>query len=450
MVRRSIAVLAMLTALAVSASAATTPDVQLDLGLAAFRAGDYTSSILDLGQAAQGLLTSEELQAYIDTGRSDRFQPLETALVYLALSQFRQAQEDDARDTILRLLEIEKLAPTYANLPLQTDAAEFETLVAALIPTANLPKNAQLAAVDPTRPLPSVTPVAEELPPPPQTTDTQLIARQAAVNTYLAFESERMEREAMKNRLATGPAPVQAAPVQIAQATPPPEPREAPIVSVPPQPETLQRQDPSGGQAILPVTPEPAPVQAAEPREEPALAETRIEPQPTVEPPIVSLPPELEPEPTQPVPTPAPAQRPIPEADSATIRGYLTELRQAEAFGDNGLVPEAEAIYTRLINTPSAPREVIAAAAVGLYRTGSFHESVEAFRRLGVFARGEEDLRYYHAVSLYEIGEYAAAQKELACALPFIELTDEVARYRLRIEQMLRVAQSVQQQALSR
>jgi tetratricopeptide (TPR) repeat protein len=446
MVRRSIAVLAMLTALAVSASAATTPDVQLDLGLAAFRAGDYTSSILDLGQAAQGLLTEEELQVYIDTGRSDRFQPLETALVYLALSQFRQAQEDDARDTILRLLEIEKLAPTYVNLPLQSDAAEFETLVAALVPGSNLPTNAQLGAVDPTRPLPSVTPVAEEPPPPPQTTDAQLIARQAAVNTYLAFESERMEREAMKNRLA---APVQPAPVQTAQATPPPEPREEPtILSVPPQPETLQRQDP---QASLPVTPEPTPVQPTQRREEPALAETRIEPQPTVEPPIVSLPPEPEPvQPAQPIVRPAPVQRAFPEADSATIRGYLTELRQAEAFGDNGLVPEAEAIYTRLINTPSAPREVIAAAAVGLYRTGSFPESVEAFRRLGVFARGEEDLRYYHAVSLYEIGEYAAAQKELACALPFIELTDEVARYRLRIEQMLRVSESVQQQAFSR
>jgi tetratricopeptide (TPR) repeat protein len=420
MVRRSIAVFGMLTALALSASAATTPDVQLDLGLAAFRAGDYTSSILDLGHAAQGLLTNEELQAYVDTGRSDRFQPLETALVYLALSQFRVAQEDDARDTILRLLEIEKLAPTYANLPLQTDAAEFETLVAALAPGWNLPRNAQLSAVDPTRPLPSVTPVAEELPPPPQTTDAQLIARQAAVNTYLAFESERMAREAMKNRLATGPAPVQAAPpIQTVQSTPAPEPREEqPILSVPPQPETLQRQDPSGGQAILPVTPEPAPVQ-----------------------------------PTQPVPTSAPAQRPapIPEPDSATIRGYLTELRQAEAFGDNGLVAEADAIYTRLINTPAAPREVIAAAAVGLYRTGSFRDSVEAFRRLGVFARGEEDLRYYHAVSLYEIGEYAAAQKELACALPFIELTDEVARYRLRIEQMLSIQQRiVQQQALSR
>lgn len=411
MVRRSIAVLAILTALALSASAATTPDVQLDLGLTAFRAADYTSAVLDLGQAAQGLLTPEALQTYIDTGRSDRFEPLETALVYLTLSQFRLAQEDEARDTILRLLEVEKLAPTYANLPLQTDAAEFETLVAALVPGSTLPRNAQLGAVDPTRPLPSVTPVAEEPASVPQTTDAQLIARQAAVNTYLAFESGRMEREAMKNRLAT----VEPPPAQTA------------VLSVPKQPETLQRPEPNGGQAILPVTPQPEPVQPTQPV-------------------ITSLP-----APNVPTPTPQPVPRTMPEPDSATVRGYLTELRQAEAFGDNGLVAEADAIYTRLINTAAAPREVISAAAVGLYRTGAFHESVEAFRRLGVFAKGEEDLRYYHAVSLFEVGEYAAAQKELACALPYIEMTDEVARYRLRIDQMLSSQQRmVQQQALSR
>ena len=57
-----------------------------------------------------------------------------------------------------------------------------------------------------------------------------------------------------------------------------------------------------------------------------------------------------------------------------------------------------------------------------------------AFRKLGAFARGEEDLRYYDAVSLYETGNYGAAQKELACALPFLQITDDVSRYRSKIE----------------
>jgi Flp pilus assembly protein TadD len=77
---------------------------------------------------------------------------------------------------------------------------------------------------------------------------------------------------------------------------------------------------------------------------------------------------------------------------------------------------------------------VIAAAAVGLYRLAEYRDAIDAFRRLGTFARGEEDLHFYYAVSLYEAGDVEGARKELACALPYIELTDEVARFRMKIE----------------
>jgi hypothetical protein len=52
------------------------------------------------------------------------------------------------------------------------------------------------------------------------------------------------------------------------------------------------------------------------------------------------------------------------------------------------------------------------------------------------FHRGEEDLRYYNAVSLFETAHYEEAKKELACALPFLEATGSVERYREKIEQM--------------
>ena len=71
----------------------------------------------------------------------------------------------------------------------------------------------------------------------------------------------------------------------------------------------------------------------------------------------------------------------------------------------------------------------------GLYRTGAFTDAVNAFQRLSNFARGEEDLRYYNAVSLYETGHYDLARKELACALPYIQVTEDVTRYRAKIEQ---------------
>jgi len=81
-------------------------------------------------------------------------------------------------------------------------------------------------------------------------------------------------------------------------------------------------------------------------------------------------------------------------------------------------------------------RATIAASAQGLYRLGDYPDAVEAFRNLGTFSRGEEDLRYYKAVSLFETGRYADAKKELACALPYIQITSDVARYRDKIQKM--------------
>ncbi len=79
--------------------------------------------------------------------------------------------------------------------------------------------------------------------------------------------------------------------------------------------------------------------------------------------------------------------------------------------------------------------ETVAAVATGLYRTGDFTDALRAFQRLGTFGRGEEDLRYYKAVALYETGRYDEAKKELACALPYLQMSDEVLRYRAKIEQ---------------
>jgi len=134
----------------------------------------------------------------------------------------------------------------------------------------------------------------------------------------------------------------------------------------------------------------------------------------------------------------------IAEAAATTRRAYLASLRQADASASQGEIDDANSLYMRVANSENVPREVLAQAAIGLYRTGSFRNAVSAFRRLGTFAKGEEDLRYYNAVALYETGSYSEAQKELSCALPFIQVTDDVTRYRVKIEQ------TAQQQALAR
>jgi tetratricopeptide (TPR) repeat protein len=113
----------------------------------------------------------------------------------------------------------------------------------------------------------------------------------------------------------------------------------------------------------------------------------------------------------------------------------LTTLRQADELARTGDLDAAHGLYARLAGDDGVAREVLAESAVGLYRIGSYREAVDAFRRMNVFARGEEDLRYYFAVALYETGQYREAQKELSCALPFIQVTDDVARYRMKIEQ---------------
>jgi len=130
-------------------------------------------------------------------------------------------------------------------------------------------------------------------------------------------------------------------------------------------------------------------------------------------------------------------QQRTPVMPPMTPREYLGALRDATTLAAQGYAREANLLFKRL-TTSDAPREVIAEAGVGLYRTGAHRDAAEAFRRMGMFSRGEEDLRYYYAVSLYETGNYADARRELACALPYIEATDEVARYRVRIEQTLR------------
>lgn len=318
--RRRIGVL--FAAVWVCLSAMAAPDDSLELGLASFRAGDYEKASTELAAAAVPGATPETH---------------ETALIYLALAQFRLGNEDDARSSIRRLIEVERNTPVYAKLPLQIDATEFETLVTALVPEEHLPPNEQLAANETAAPLPAVRRV--ELP------TVESDARVAQVEAEAAKRIAAIEADAQR---------------RIAEA----EQRAAAAINA----------------------------QKATPAPQPARVDD----------------------------------------DGESVRTALTDLRQAEALADNGDVIDARRIYARLASSPA--REVIVAAAIGLYRLAEYRDAIDAFRRLGAFARGEEDLHFYYAVSLYEAGEVEAARKELACALPYIEPTDEVARYRTKIE----------------
>ncbi len=149
---------------------------------------------------------------------------------------------------------------------------------------------------------------------------------------------------------------------------------------------------------------------------------------------VVSTPAPETPPPPPPPPSPLPAPAPQPQPAPPSVVNIAEALRQADALAASGRTTEAATLYGAVARSPSASREAIAAAATGLYRTGDFAGAAAAFGRLGTFLRGEEDLRFYDAVSLYETGRYDEARRQLDCAIPFLQITDEIARYRAKIE----------------
>jgi tetratricopeptide (TPR) repeat protein len=129
------------------------------------------------------------------------------------------------------------------------------------------------------------------------------------------------------------------------------------------------------------------------------------------------------------------APEPPPPAPPASQSNDAADtLRQANTAAANGQIADANRLYASVVDAPNVSRDAVVNAATGLYRTGDYAGAVRAFAKLGTFARGEEDLRYYNAVSLYEMGRYAEAKHELACALPYISVTPDVDRYRTKIE----------------
>lgn len=406
--RRTVGVLLLVAIAAFPASGAATPEALFDLGMRAFRAADYASAVADLRAAADAFATS-----------TDRAVSYQTALVYLALAQFRSGREDEARDTILRLVEAERATPVFATLPLDTDAADFQALVAALVPDAALPRNPQLAIDDPTVALPTVRPAT-----PPAAEPTTAEATRPAIEAATEVRVEEIQQETDR-RIAA----IQAeADRRIAEVQAEADRRIAAA-----QADADRRIAAAEADAERRIAAAQAAANArvaaaeADARQRIAAAEQQAEREADARIAAMERPPASTPQTTE---SPAPSP-------GVTLTGSaaLTTLRQAEELAAAGDLVAADALYVRLANDPNVPREVLAESAVGLYRIGSYEASVAAFRRMGAFARGEEDLRYYFAVSLYESGAYRDAQRELACALPFIEITDDVARYRLKIEQ---------------
>lgn len=325
-----------------------------------FRAAQYAHAVDDLRAAADALLTAEQKQAYVTTGKIDTLPQLEEALVYLTVAYSKLGRDDDARETLTRLAAAERIETHYATLPLTSDIGEFPAIAARLSPSMHLPTNSQLAsgviaAPPPAPTAPATATIASAAPVPPPVTPAVTPAAVPAPATTTMSESDRQAiiRE-VDRRVAEARAQWE---------------------------KELARR----------------------------LAEERTAMQKQFD------------------------ER-IAEIESQARHDVLGNIRHADILANTGHLGEANDIYLSIANATAATRDAITEAGIGLYRTGNYADAANALRRLGTFARGEEDLRYYYAVSLYETGNIGEASRQLACALPYLQVNEAIERYQAKIE----------------
>lgn len=234
------------------------------------------------------------------------------------------------------------------------------------------------------------------------TSDEQAILNRASSETTTATTSTP-PAVTQPSPQRTTPSPVQTqTPTQTPARTPAQTPAQTPVTTKPPR--VVEER-------VVPV--------------EPPRTSTTTQPQPQPQTPATTRPTTTQPQRPAQQQTPAPAPRPI---DAGT------RVAEAERLLDLNRLNEARAIYREVLNAGTLGRETLLRVAEGTYRARDFASTVRAVDRAGTLRGGEEPYRYYLAVALYETGAYARAKRELAAALPFIEITPTVARYRARIE----------------
>ena len=359
------------------------------LPLAAATPGEFYSGLLRRGVASFDAGRYEEASRLLRIaafGTVDSIPQYETAQAYLALAFDRLGQADRAREAARRVLVAERVENRYAALPLPTSIrTAFEALAARLLtPTelANLQRPPTSGRATTTTQNPPAAVV-----PPPQKAPAQV----REVETTVIPASE----------------------IQPAPAPPAAAPRTTTTVVTPPPP---AKQDPPAATSVASQQPVRTPPQNPAPVQTTAPPATQTTTPPAARPPA-------------PKPAPVPAAVPQPRPIDVTER-----LASADAALSTARLTEARAIYRELAASSGVPRDALIRVAEGAYRARDFQTALAAFERIGALRSSEEPYRYYIAVSLYETGQYARARQELAAALPFIRITPDVERYRLKIE----------------
>lgn len=382
---RTTALVVLLAGMSTPAAAATPGEFYLSLlrrGVVSYDANRYPDAAKQLHIAAFGLV--------------DAVEQYQLAQMYLALTHDKLGEMDRAREAARRVIVAERVERRYAaaTVPAAVRSA-FEVLAGKLLTPADLAMLRGGAIVPAPQTVTRPATVAPQTSVPPRTTTT------------------------------TVPQPTTPSRTAAQTTVKPPAPQPARPQVTTPAPQTTTPEN-TAPQTITPPVSAPA-----KPKPEPPIAK------PATKPPSTTTAPATvtggsqtsgRGGPAEPARSATPAPRPLSDTEVSA------RLAAAERALNGANLNEARRGYRELLAAPGLDHDSLVRIAEGLYRSRDFAAALSAFNRVGALRRGEEPYRYYVAVAAYETGDYARAKRELAGALPYIEITADVARYRTRIE----------------
>lgn len=367
-------------------------------GVASYEANRYPDAARQLHIAAFGL---------VDT--IDQYQ---LAQMYLTLTHDKLGEADRAREAARRVVIAERVERKYAAVPVTSAVrSAFEALAGRLLSPTEV---ATLRGGGT-----SATPTPRSTTTPPRSTATKPQTMTPPRGTTTAPQTTTPPNTPPASQppqpRATLPAPQATTPEHTAPQTITPVPQSQKPKPEPPAPKPIK--PPSTATTTPNTTPAKATAQPQRPATPATTKAGGAEANGRGGPVEAARP-----------PAPAPAPRTL-SATEITAR-----LTAAERALNGANLSEARRVYFELLTAPGLDHVALIRVAEGLYRARSFAAALTAFNRIGSLRRGEEPYRYYIAVAAYETGDFARAKKELAAALPYIEITADVARYRTRID----------------
>jgi len=348
------------------------PSVLLAAGVDEFYERLYARGMADFRTADYQLAYTELHKAAF--GFVEEIEKFETAEVYAAIAANRLGHPGETRDALLRIAAAEEVQPHLRSMTIPDDL-RAELLRAA----ATLLTKKEAAAFGITEQMQDAA--AKEHP--------RVEVPTPSVGPNVAETAPRGAGDAnAPEGVAEDPPAATSSPSTPSPSTPPSAGDPPPAASAP--------------SADHPVSKDPA---LAARREEPAVQPGTRQ-------------------------TIAPMVPPTEQTAKKTIDQRLDEAQQAIVNGDPD---SARSIYNALLSEPQLPHAPAMRLAEGLYRVRDFAGALRAFRGVGVIGPDEERYHYYYAVALFETHHYRDACREIDLALPFIEVTEDVAGYREKI-----------------